>query len=127
MVGGGSDLLQLMKERTITPDVVINLKPMRSLDHITREMAASHRRPHDPGDGRAQCGLRPGVSGADGSGRQRRDATDSQRRHDRRQYFTATLVLVFRNNFPCLKNGGRTCFSVNGENEFHAILGGGPS
>ena len=33
----------------------------------------------------------------------------------------------FRNGFPCYKNGGKTCFSVTGENEFHAIFGGGPS
>jgi hypothetical protein len=29
--------------------------------------------------------------------------------------------------FPCLKNGGNTCFSAAGENEFHSIFGGGPS
>jgi xanthine dehydrogenase YagS FAD-binding subunit len=33
----------------------------------------------------------------------------------------------YRNGFPCYKNGGNTCFSITGENEFHAIFGGGPS
>src|SRR5262249_49389110 len=33
----------------------------------------------------------------------------------------------YRNSFPCYKNGGNTCFSIAGENEFHAIFGGGPS
>src|SRR5207247_10355753 len=33
----------------------------------------------------------------------------------------------YRNCFACLKNGGTTCYSVAGENEFHAIFGGGPS
>ena len=33
----------------------------------------------------------------------------------------------YRNGFPCFKNGGNTCFSVAGENQFHAIFGGGPS
>jgi xanthine dehydrogenase YagS FAD-binding subunit len=33
----------------------------------------------------------------------------------------------FRNNFPCYKHGGNTCFSAAGENEYHAILQGGPS
>ncbi len=33
----------------------------------------------------------------------------------------------YRNGFKCLKNGGTTCFSVAGENAFHAIFGGGPS
>jgi xanthine dehydrogenase YagS FAD-binding subunit len=33
----------------------------------------------------------------------------------------------FRNGFPCLKNGGKICFSASGENQLHAIFGGGPS
>src|SRR5205814_3262583 len=33
----------------------------------------------------------------------------------------------YRNGFKCLKNGGNVCFSMAGENEFHAIFGGGPS
>jgi xanthine dehydrogenase YagS FAD-binding subunit len=33
----------------------------------------------------------------------------------------------FRNGFPCYKAGGSQCFSITGENQFHAILGGGPS
>jgi len=32
----------------------------------------------------------------------------------------------FRRNLPCLKNGGSTCHAVNGENQYHAIFGGGP-
>ena len=33
----------------------------------------------------------------------------------------------YRNGFPCFRNGGNRCFSVGGENQFHAIFGGGPS
>jgi xanthine dehydrogenase YagS FAD-binding subunit len=33
----------------------------------------------------------------------------------------------FRNGFKCYKAGGNECFSVTGENQFHAIFGGGPS
>jgi xanthine dehydrogenase YagS FAD-binding subunit len=33
----------------------------------------------------------------------------------------------YRNGFKCYKAGGNTCFSINGENQFHAIFGGGPS
>ena len=32
-VGGGSDLLALMKDRIVTPDVVISLKSIGGLDH----------------------------------------------------------------------------------------------
>jgi xanthine dehydrogenase YagS FAD-binding subunit len=33
----------------------------------------------------------------------------------------------YRNGFPCYKAGGNQCFSFSGENQFHAIFGGGPS
>ncbi len=33
----------------------------------------------------------------------------------------------YRNNYPCFKHGGTVCFSVTGENDYHAILEGGPS
>jgi xanthine dehydrogenase YagS FAD-binding subunit len=33
----------------------------------------------------------------------------------------------YRNGFPCFKAGGKQCFSITGENQFHAIFGGGPS
>ena len=33
----------------------------------------------------------------------------------------------YRNGFPCFKAGGDQCFSVDGENQQHAIFGGGPS
>ncbi|HEX6965693.1 MAG TPA: xanthine dehydrogenase family protein subunit M [Gemmatimonadaceae bacterium] len=32
----------------------------------------------------------------------------------------------FRRNIPCLKNGGDTCPATTGENQYLAILGGGP-
>ncbi|NIW23125.1 MAG: xanthine dehydrogenase family protein subunit M, partial [Gammaproteobacteria bacterium] len=33
----------------------------------------------------------------------------------------------YRNGFDCYKAGGNQCFSVVGENQLHAIFGGGPS
>jgi len=32
----------------------------------------------------------------------------------------------FRSDLRCLKKGGDTCYGMNGENQYHAILGGGP-
>jgi xanthine dehydrogenase YagS FAD-binding subunit len=32
----------------------------------------------------------------------------------------------FRGDFQCLRKGGKTCFAVSGENEFHCIFGGDP-
>jgi xanthine dehydrogenase YagS FAD-binding subunit len=128
IAGGGTDLLQLMKERTLTPDVVVNLKSIRKLDHITAK------------NGGFTIG---GLTTL---------ATIAQHPELKKQYAVLTEAAAsvatpqirnvgtiagnvsqrpwcwyFRNGFPCLKNGGRTCFSVTGENDFHAILGGGPS
>jgi xanthine dehydrogenase YagS FAD-binding subunit len=30
----------------------------------------------------------------------------------------------YRGEFPCLRKGGKKCFALNGQNQFHAILGG---
>ena len=32
----------------------------------------------------------------------------------------------FRGDFECLKKGGKTCYALTGENQYHAIFGGGP-
>jgi xanthine dehydrogenase YagS FAD-binding subunit len=34
LAGGGSDLLGLMKERLVTPDVLVNLKAIKGLDQV---------------------------------------------------------------------------------------------
>jgi xanthine dehydrogenase YagS FAD-binding subunit len=126
--GGGSDLLALMKEQLVSPDVLVNLKSIKGLDQVSGE----------PG------GVRIGGL----------TTLDSLARHAelRRQYAVlaeaaesvatpqirnvATLAgnvcqrpwcWYFRNGFTCYKNGGNTCYSAAGENQFHAIFGGGPS
>jgi xanthine dehydrogenase YagS FAD-binding subunit len=127
-VGGGSDLLALVKERIATPDVLVNLKTIKGLDQV-----------------------RPANGGVNIGGLITLDVLS---RNDviRRQYTVlaeaaetvatpqirnvGTLAgnvcqrpwcWYFRNGFPCYKNGGNTCFSFAGENQFHAIFGGGPS
>jgi xanthine dehydrogenase YagS FAD-binding subunit len=127
-VGGGSDLLALVKERVVSPDVLVNLKTIKGLDQVK------------PVNGGVSVG---GLI-----------TLDNLSRHDviRRQYSVlaeaASTVATpqirnvgtlagnvcqrpwcwyFRNGFPCYKNGGNTCFSFAGENQFHAIFGGGPS
>ena len=39
LAGGGSDLLGMMKERLVTPDVVVNLKAIKGLDQVKPEGA----------------------------------------------------------------------------------------
>jgi xanthine dehydrogenase YagS FAD-binding subunit len=126
--GGGSDLFGLMKDRVVTPDVLVYLGNIKALDG----MAA--------------------TSGGTRIGGQVTLTALSKHEAVRRQYAVlaeaaesvatpqirnvATLAgnvcqrpwcWYFRNGFRCLKNGGNTCYSAAGENEFHAIFGGGPS
>ncbi len=126
--GGGSDLLALVKDRIISPDVVVNLKTMANLNEVSRS-----------------------VSGVTIGGQMTLDILAS---HEiiRRDYAVlaeaANSVATpqirnvgtiagnvcqrpwcwyYRNGFPCFKAGGNQCFSFAGENQFHAIFGGGPS
>jgi len=125
--GGGSDLITLVKERLVQPDIIVNLK------------------------GTNDASITAGAQGATIGGLATLDAIG---RHDALRSRYAVLAEAaesvatpqirnvatiagnvcqrpwcwyYRNGFPCYKNGGNTCFSITGENEFHAIFGGGPS
>ena len=127
--GGGSDLLALVKDRIVMPDVLINLKTVKGLDQVSVAR-----------DGGFTIG---GLTTLDAVSRHsalRRqhpvlaEAAESVATPQIRNVGTLAGNLCqrpwcwyFRNGFPCLKNGGNTCFSASGENQFHAIFGGGPS
>jgi xanthine dehydrogenase YagS FAD-binding subunit len=129
IAGGGSDLLGMMKERLIAPDVLVNLKAVGGLDDVSPQ-----------GRGGVVIG---GLITLDALGRHpviRRDyavlaeAARSVATPQIRNVATLAGNLCqrpwcwyYRNGFKCLKNGGNTCYSVAGENAFHAIFGGGPS
>ena len=125
---GGSDLLALIKDRVVEPDVIVHLKTIGELDRVT-----------------------PSSEGVSIGGLV---TLEELQRHEviRSQYpvlaeaaeSVATLQIrnvgtlagnvcqrpwcwYFRNGFPCFKAGGDRCFSPTGENQFHAIFGGGPS
>jgi xanthine dehydrogenase YagS FAD-binding subunit len=126
--GGGSDVLGMMKERLVTPDVLVYLKPIKGLDAVTSASRA------------VTIG---GLTTLDALGRHalvRREytvlaeAAETVATPQIRNVATLAGNLCqrpwcwyYRNGFPCLKNGGKVCFSISGENEFHAIFGGGPS
>jgi xanthine dehydrogenase YagS FAD-binding subunit len=126
--GGGSDLLGMVKEHLVAPDVLVSLKTIKGFDQV-----------------------KSSNSGVNIGGLITLDAL-SRNEVVRRQYTVlaeaaetvatpqvrnvGTLAgnvcqrpwcWYFRNGFPCYKNGGNTCFSFGGENQFHAIFGGGPS
>ena len=126
--GGGSDLLGMTKDRLIAPDLVVRLATIRNLDKAT------------PASGGLTIG---GLMTLDAIGRN----DDIRQRYTVLAEAAETVATpqirnvgtlagnvcqrpwcwYFRNGFPCYKAGGNQCFSFAGENQFHAIFGGGPS
>jgi xanthine dehydrogenase YagS FAD-binding subunit len=134
--GGGTDLLQLMKDRIVnrpgsgTPDVVVSLRLVDGLNDV---------RPTDGRGGLTIGGLVTLRSlAADGTVRERfaalAEAAESVASPQIRNVGTVAGNVVqrpwcwyYRNGFLCYKAGGDRCFSATGENQLHAIFGGGPS
>lgn len=128
IAGGGSDLLGMMKERLVTPDVVVNLKAIEGLRHVST------------GDAETRLGALVTLStvGRHPVVRERyralADAANSVGTPQIRNVGTLAgnvcqrpWCWYLRNGFPCYKNGGDRCFARRGENQFHAIFGDGPS
>jgi xanthine dehydrogenase YagS FAD-binding subunit len=128
IVGGGSDLLGMVKEHLVSPDVLVNLKSIPGLDQIEMQ------------GGKVKIGGLTTLDALSRDQRIRKDYTvlaEAAEKVGTPQIRNAGTLAgnvcqrpwcwYFRNGFPCLKNGGNTCFSASGENQFHAIFGGGPS
>ena len=126
--GGGSDLLGLAKERLVAPDVLVNLKTIKGLDRVTTaaggieigglislDALSTHATVH------RDYAVLAEAAGSVATPQIRNVGTLAGNVCQR------PWCWYFRNGFPCFKNGGQTCFSVVGENQFHAIFGGGPS
>lgn len=127
-VGGGSDLLGMVKEHLVQPDVLVNLKSVRGLDRVSAKsgetqigglitLDALSREPSIRGRYTVLAEAAESVGTP-----QIRNAGTLAGNVSQRPW-----CWYFRNGFPCYKNGGKTCFSITGENQFHAIFGGGPS
>jgi xanthine dehydrogenase YagS FAD-binding subunit len=133
--GGGTDLLQLVKDHVPNrpgagePDVLVNLKSVGGLDGIESMREG----------GLAIGGLVTLTAlGQHATVRQRftalAEAADTVATPQIRNVGTVggnvaqrPWCWYFRNGFPCFKAGGDRCFSAGGENQLHAIFGGGPS
>ncbi len=128
LIAGGTDLVPLMRSRIVSPDLLVNMKTIAGLEGIKHDPGASIRfGPLTPLDEIerhpvARERLAPLVQAIAVS-------ASPQLRH------VATIAgslcqrprcWYFRGDFHCLKKGGDTCFAFNGENQHHAILGGGP-
>ena len=126
-IAGGMDLLGLMKDYIAQPDRLVNVK---NLDRTIRKSS----------DG----GLRIGAAVTLGELASHADAAKLYPAlvHAAAEVGTPQIrnagtvggnlnqrprCWYFRNEeFNCLKKGGSRCFAVDGENQFHAIFGGGP-
>ena len=128
IVGGGSDLLGMVKERLVSPDVLVNLKAIRGLDRVETQAGKTRigglitldTLSHDAQIRKNYAVL---AEAAESVGTpQIRNAGTLAGNVCQRPW-----CWYYRNGFPCLKNGGDKCFSASGENQLHAIFGGGPS
>ncbi len=128
IVGGGSDLLGLVKEHLVPADVLVNLKSIRGMDQIMEKngevviggLTTLDTISHHPLI-QSRYKVLAEAAGAVATPQIRNVGTIAGNVAQR------PWCWYFRNGFPCFKNGGKTCFSVTGENDLHAIFGGGPS
>jgi xanthine dehydrogenase YagS FAD-binding subunit len=127
-VGGGSDLLGMVKEHLVQPDVLVHLKALRGLDQVSNKggevaiggLITLDTLSHEPLIRDSYKVLAEAAESV--ATPQIRNAGTLAGNVCQRPW-----CWYYRNNFPCFKNGGNRCFSITGENQFHAIFGGGPS
>jgi xanthine dehydrogenase YagS FAD-binding subunit len=128
IAGGGSDLLGMVKEGIVAPDVLIHLRGIKGLDQVTKAGQSVNIGGQITLDALSNHPLivRDYAVLAEAAGSvatpQIRNAGTLAGNVCQRPW-----CWYFRNGFPCFKAGGNTCFSITGENQFHAIFGGGPS
>ena len=127
-LSGGTDLLVLLKEDLARPKALVDLRDIPWARVIT-----------DRDDGSMRIGAAVRVSDLSGNESVRRrfpvlaQACESVGTTALRHMGTIGGNLCqrprcwyFRRKIPCLKNGGDSCPAERGENQYHAILGGGP-
>jgi xanthine dehydrogenase YagS FAD-binding subunit len=126
--GGGTDLLQQIKDGTNQADVLINLRTVREARTVsvspTETLIGGLITLTELADHAALSGpwavLREAAASV-GTPQIRHVATLAGNVTQR------PWCWYYRNGFPCFKAGGSQCFSFHGENQQHAIFGGGPS
>jgi xanthine dehydrogenase YagS FAD-binding subunit len=127
-LGGGQDLLARMKDYITQPDRIVNIK--NALEGAVTPYNGGLRigaamKMVDVAEHADIARLYPPVAAAAievGTPQIRNQGTVGGNINQRPRCW------YYRNEeFVCFKKGGNTCFSPAGENQFHAILGGGPT
>jgi len=129
LIAGGIDLLGEMKDYIRTPDVLVNLKSVPNLNRlqigtkgltlgplVTLTDIAEHPQIRQTYTALAEAAESVGTPQIRNVG----TIGGNLCQRPRCWYYRDEHVL-------CLKKGGDRCYAVNGENQYHAILGGGPS
>ncbi len=128
-IGGGSDLLGMVKDDLAAPDRLVRLTRLPGLDTVAPRpdggvriggmitLAALSRHPviRDRYAVLAEAAESVGTPQIRNAGTLAGNLTQRP------------WCWYFRQGFPCFKHGGTRCFSRTGESQFNAILGGGPS
>ena len=128
LAGGGSDLLGMIKDDLVAPDVVVNLKDLEGLREIEPYsqgvriggLATLQELSQHPLI-RSQYTVLAEAAGTVGTPQIRNVGTVAGNICQR------PWCWYFRQGIPCFKHGGDRCYSVVGQNQLHAIFGGGPS
>src|SRR5262249_48599857 len=126
--GGGTDLLQQIKDGTNKADVIINLRTVRDARTVSVSTTETLI------GGLVTLSELAGHAALSAPWAVLREAAASVGTPQIRNVATLAgdvtqrpLCWYYRNGFHCFRAGGNQCFSVNGENQQHAIFGGGPS
>ena len=130
-VGGGSDLLGMIKDDLVSPDVLVNLRTIaasENLDAIVSGPAELHvgglvtlTRLSTHPEVASRYRVLAEAAGSAATPQIRNVGTLAGNICQR------PWCSYFRQKFPCYKHGGNRCYSRTGENQFNAIFGGGPS
>jgi len=127
-IGGGQDLLARMKDYVTQPDRLVNVKNALESTVVAAggglKIGAAMKMV-DVAEHAQILRMYPAVAAAAievGTPQIRNQGTVGGNLNQRPRCW------YFRNEeFVCFKKGGNTCFTPAGENQFHAILGGGPT
>ena len=126
-LAGGTDLLALMKDYVATPERLVNVKNLDKRIARTPDgglkigAAVTIDDLSTNADVRSLYPALVTAAEAVGTPQIRAAATVGGNLNQRPRCW------YFRNEeFVCLKKGGSRCFATDGENQYHAIFGGGP-
>jgi xanthine dehydrogenase YagS FAD-binding subunit len=127
-LGGGTDLLPLIREDVLTPSLLVDLRRLPGSAMLTWHddggvhIGASARLAHlarDPGLREAFPVLAQACAAVGAEALRTMGTLGGNLAQRPRCWY-------FRHGWACLKRGGTGCPAASGENEYHAILGAGP-